>query len=177
MPRSYLLKNDGKGKFTDVTEQYSKELSKAGFVKHATWNDMDNDGDKDLVLSLEWDGIVAFINDKGKFSKKYLTDKKGWWNFTLPIDVDGDGDLDLIAGNLGLNNRLKASDTQPVKLYYNDFDDNGKKEQVLTYYLQGKEIPFATKEELVKQIPELKKKYLYAEGFAKASLNDIFKKE
>jgi hypothetical protein len=126
---------------------------------------------------LEWDGIIAFINDKGKFSKKYLTDKKGWWNFTLPVDVDGDGDLDLIAGNLGLNNRLKASDNHQVKLYYNDFDDNGKKEQVLTYYLQGKEIPFATKEELVKEIPELKKKYLYAEGFAKASLNDIFKKE
>ena len=177
IPRSYLLKNDGKGRFTDVTDQYSKELSKAGFVKHVSWSDLDNDGDKDLVLSLEWDGIIAFINDKGKFSKKYLADKKGWWNFTLPVDVDGDGDLDLIAGNLGLNNRLKASDSHPVKLYYNDFDDNGKKEQVLTYYLQGKEIPFATKEELVKQIPELKKKYLYAEGFAKASLTDIFKKE
>jgi len=177
IPQSYLLKNDGKGKFTDVTDQYSKELSKAGFVKHASWSDLDNDGDKDLVLSLEWDGIVAFINDKGKFSKKYLTDKKGWWNFTLPVDVDGDGDLDLIAGNLGLNNRLKASDSHPVKLYYNDFDDNGKKEQVLTYYLQGKEIPFATKDELVKQIPELKKKYLYAEEFAKAGLTDIFKKE
>ena len=177
IPRSYLLKNDGKGKFTDVTDQYSKDLSKAGFVKHAIWNDLDNDGDKDLVLSLEWDGIVAFVNDKIKFSKNYLTDKKGWWNFTLPVDVDGDGDLDVVAGNLGQNNRLKASDQKPVRLYYNDYDDNGKKEQVLTYYLGNKEIPFATKDELVKQMPELKKKYLYAEEFAKASLSDIFKKE
>jgi hypothetical protein len=83
IPQSYLLKNDGKGKFTDVTAQYNKELSKAGFVKHAVWSDLDNDGDKDLVLSLEWDGIVAFINDKGKFSKKYLTDKKGLVEFYI----------------------------------------------------------------------------------------------
>lgn len=176
IPRSYLLKNDGKGKFTDVTDQFSKELSQAGFVKHGIWIDLDSDGDNDLILSLEWDGIIAFVNEKGKFVKRFLTDKKGWWNFTLPVDIDGDNDLDLIAGNLGLNNRLKASEKRPVRLYYNDFDDNGKKEQVLTYYLGEKEIPFATKDELVKQIPELKKKYLYAEEFAKASLSDIFKK-
>jgi len=176
IPTSYLLKNDGKGRFSNVTDQYNKELSKVGFVKHAAWCDLDNDGDKDLVVSLEWDGIAAFVNEKGKFEKKYITGKKGWWNFTLPVDVDGDGDLDLVAGNLGSNNRLKASGQHPVHLYYNDFDNNGKKEQVLTYYLAGKEIPFATKEELVKQIPDLKKKYLYAEDFAKASLNDIFKK-
>ncbi|HET6766462.1 MAG TPA: VCBS repeat-containing protein [Chitinophagaceae bacterium] len=177
IPRSYLLKNDGKGKFSDVTERYSTELSKTGFVKHAVWSDIDKDLDSDLVISLEWDGIVAFVNEKDKFEKKYLTDKKGWWNFTLPADLDGDGDIDLIAGNLGLNNRLKGSEQFPVRLYYNDFDDNGKKEQVLTYYVGEKEIPFATKDELVRQIPELKKKYLYAEDFAKATLGEIFGRE
>ncbi len=95
----------------------------------------------------------------------------------MPVDIDNDGDIDLIAGNLGLNSRLKASDEEPVRLYYNDFDDNGKKEQVLTYYLNGKEIPFASKDELQKQIPNMKKKFLYAEDFAKASLDEIFQDE
>ncbi|HET9747460.1 MAG TPA: VCBS repeat-containing protein, partial [Chitinophagaceae bacterium] len=176
-PTSYLLKNNGHGKFTNVTGQYNKDLSAVGFVKHAAWNDLDKDGDNDLVLSLEWDGIVAFVNNNGKFEKKYITTKKGWWNFTLPVDIDGDTDLDLISGNLGWNNRLNASASYPVRLYYNDYDGNGKKEQILTYYLDEKEIPFSTKDELVKQIPELKKKYLYAEDFAKATLTDIFKKD
>jgi enediyne biosynthesis protein E4 len=93
------------------------------------------------------------------------------------VDINDDGNIDLIAGNLGLNSRLKASDKEPVRLYYNDFDGNGKKEQVVTYYVEGREIPFAGKDELQKQIPIIKKKYLYAEDFAKASLKDIFTSE
>lgn len=174
VPRSYLLQNDGTGKFTDVTASHAPDLVQAGFVKHAVCVDLDTDNDKDIILSLEWDGICAFVNDKGVFSKKYLTQKKGWWNFTLPCDIDNDGDMDFIAGNEGLNSRLQASEREPVRLYYYDFDDNGKKEQVITYYLEGKEIPFASKADLEKQIPGLKKKFLYAEDFAKASLKEIF---
>ncbi|MEO6328350.1 MAG: VCBS repeat-containing protein, partial [Ginsengibacter sp.] len=174
LPESYLLQNDKTGKFTNVTSRYSGELSNVGFVTQALWFDIDKDGDKDLLLSLEWGNIVAFINDNGRFTKKLLTDKKGWWNFILPCDIDKDGDIDLIAGNLGLNSRLKASEKEPVRLYYNDFDDNGKKEQVLTYYLGGKEIPFDNKAELEKQIPLLKKKFLYAEDFSKATLPELF---
>ena len=115
-----------------------------------------------------------FLNEKGKFVKKSLTTgKKGWWNFMLPCDIDKDGDVDLIAGNLGVNSRLKASLEEPVRLYYNDFDDNGRKEQILTYFVGGKEIPFASKAELEKQLPGLKKEYLYAGEFAKASLGEI----
>jgi len=177
IPNSYLLANDKTGHFKDVTDQYSKELSTVGFVKNAIWIDIDNDKDQDLVLSMEWDGIIAFINNNGKFEKRYLTDRKGWWNFTLPCDIDNDGDIDFICGNLGLNNRLRASQEQPIRLYYYDFDENGKKDQVLTYYLKGKEIPFANKDELTKQMPALKKKFLYAEDFAKASLNEVFGKD
>lgn len=174
VPCSYLLQNDKTGRFKDVTAQYAKELSTAGFVTKGVWVDIDKDGDQDLILSLEWGGITAFINNKGTFTKKQLTDKKGWWNFVLPCDVNNDGNIDLIAGNLGLNSRLKASDKNNVKMYYNDFDGNGKSEQILTYYIAGKEIPFSNKAELEKQLPLLKKKFLYAKDLAKASLNEIF---
>lgn len=176
-PRSYLLQNDGTGKFTDVTEKYAKQLSRIGMVTQAVWFDIDKDGDKDLITSCEWGGITAFINNNGNFVKKVLTDKKGWWNFVLPVDIDNDGDVDLIAGNLGLNSRLKATPEKPVRLYYNDFDNNGKKEQVLTYYVEGKELPFANKDELQKQIPVIKKKFFYAGDFAKASIDEIFSSE
>jgi len=177
VPRSYLLQNDGKGNFTDVTIKYSKDLANVGFVTKAIWFDIDKDGDKDLIVCSEWGGINAFINNKESFIKKSLTERKGWWNFILPCDINNDGNIDLIAGNLGLNSRLKASLKEPVKLFYYDFDGNGKKEQVLTYYLNGKEIPFANKIELEKQMPLLRKRYLLASDFAQASLEDIFSVE
>jgi len=113
-PRSYLLQNDGKGHFKDVTETQAKELLQEGMITQAIWFDMDKDGDKDLVICTEWNGIYAYINDHGNFTRKTLTDKKGWWNFILPVDIDNDGDIDLIAGNLGLNSRLHANDKEPV---------------------------------------------------------------
>ncbi len=95
----------------------------------------------------------------------------------LPVDIDNDGDIDLVAGNLGLNSRLKATEQQPIRMYYNDFDNNGTNEQLLTYYLNGKELVFANKDELQRQMPALKKDFLYAEDFAKASLTDLFPQE
>ena len=174
IPSSYLFVNDGKGHFINVTKEIAPELVNVGFVTNAIWYDLNKDGRKDLLVSLEWGGIVAFLNNNGKFTKKILTDKNGFWNFILPVDINNDGNIDLVVGNLGLNSRLKASSEFPIKLYYNDFDNNGKNEQVLTYYLNKKEIPFANKAELEKQIPMLKKKFLYAADFAKASLEDLF---
>lgn len=176
-PHSYLLVNDGTGKFTDRTETLAPGLSTVGMVTASEWYDSDNDGDKDLILSLEWGGIVCFVNQNGKFERQVITDKKGWWNFVLPGDIDNDGDMDLIAGNLGLNSRLQASDTEPVRMYFNDFDDNGTPEQLLSYYLNGKEIPFANMIELEKQMPALKQKYLYAADFARDEFSQMFNKE
>ncbi len=177
IPRSYFLQNDGKGNFKDVTTSRAKDLSNIGMVTSALWYDLDKDGDQDLIITLEWGGIISFINKNGIFTKKVLTEKKGWWNFVLPVDVNNDGHIDLIAGNLGMNSRLKASEKEAVRLYFNDFDDNGKKEQLLTYYLDGKEIQFANKGELERQIPIIKKRFLYASDFAKANLEEIFTKE
>jgi hypothetical protein len=177
IPRSYLLLNNGRGKFLDVTDKIAPGLSHIGFITSAIGFDLDKDGRKDLIVSLEWGGIEAFINHQGLFEKKELTDKKGWWNFILPVDLNNDGQTDLVAGNLGLNSRLKASEKEPVRLYVYDFDGNGKKDQILSYYLDGRELPFANKDELDKQMPVLKKKFLYAEDFAKARFTDIFSKD
>jgi hypothetical protein len=177
IPRSYLLLNNGRGKFMDVTDKVAPGLSNIGFITSAIWFDINKDGQKDLIVSLEWGGIEAFINHKGSFEKKELTDKKGWWNFILPVDLNNDGQTDLVAGNLGLNSRLKATEKEPVRLYVYDFDGNGKKDQILSYYLDGHELPFANKDELDKQIPILKKNFLYAENFAKARFSDIFSRE
>jgi len=177
VPRSYLMLNDGHGKFSDVTDKLAPGLSTIGFITSSLWFDIDGDGQKDLIVSLEWGGIEAFIRHKNGFEKKELTDKKGWWNFILPVDLDHDGKTDLVAGNLGLNSRLQATAREPVRLYVYDFDGNGKKDQILSYYLEGRELPFANKDELERQLPILKKKFLYAEDFAKARFTDIFSKE
>lgn len=95
----------------------------------------------------------------------------------MPADIDGDGDMDIIAGNLGQNSRLQASAQEPVRMYFNDFDDNGKKEQIVTFYVNHKEITLSGKDEIQKQIPLIKKKFIYAADFAKASLSEIFTSE
>jgi hypothetical protein len=144
-----------------------------GLLQGAIWTDINNDNKKDLVVCSEWGTIDAYVNTGASLEKKTICNRKGWWNFILPIDADGDGKMDIVAGNVGLNSRLTASEKEPVRLYYNDFDDNGKKEQVLTYYLDGKEIPFASKAEMERQLPVLRKRFNYAKDFAAASLEEI----
>jgi len=172
-PESYLLLNKGNIQFEDVTETYfgTHEL---GFIRDIDVGDVNADGKEDLIVATEWDELKIYFRKNDRYVSSVLSSGLGWWNNVLLVDVDNDNDLDLFAGNLGLNTRFSATKDEPVKMYYADFDDNGTAEQLLTYYVSGREIPFSNLKELQKQIPILKKKYLFAQDFAKASVTDIF---
>ncbi len=174
---SYVLYNTGDGHFKNVTASVAPDLIGTGLITNAIEMDINKDGTMEILLTYQWGGIDVLYPSAKKWKKSSITNLPGWWNFTLPVDIDLDGDMDFIAGNLGLNTRLKATEEEPISMYYNDFDDNGKFEQIITFYLQGKEIPFANKDEIQRQIPKIKKSFLYAEDFAKANLYDIFTKE
>lgn len=176
-PKSYLLLNKGNGKFEDATKQLAPELEKVGLVKDGQWADLDKDGRPELILAMEWNAIHIFKNKNGKLEKSTINDMKGWWNFALPHDFDGDGDIDILAGNLGENSKFKPTTAEPVKLYINDFDGNKQIEQVLTSFTDGREVPFANYKELTMQLSVLKKKYIYSKDLAEASVPEIFGKQ
>ncbi len=174
LPNSYLLINNGKGKFSDQTPN---ELKNLGMVKAAKWVDIDADGDQDLILACQWDGIFCFENVNGKLTKRILSDKKGWWNKLYPSDIDGDGDIDFILGNLGLNSRIKGTEKEPIRMYVSDIDDNGRLDQIVTHYMAGEEVIFADKKELEKQMPFIRKKFNLSRDFADANFKDVFGKD
>ncbi len=182
LPDGYLLENDGKGGFIDVTATKAPALKKVGMLKDSNWVDIDNDGDDDLVLAGEWMPITIFYNDKNMLAPKAAADDglqgvNGFWNNIATGDFDKDGDIDLFVGNMGLNSKLQATVKEPITLYVKDFDNNGKIDQVLTHYVKGVEYAFYTRDEMVKQMPGLKKKYLSYANFAKATFKDMFDAE
>jgi hypothetical protein len=174
---SYLLVNDGKGNFTDKTSELAPNLTGLGMVCDAKWADIDSDGNDDLIVAVEWQAIQIFINDNGNLKKrstKGLAALSGLWRTLSVMDMDGDGDLDILAGNLGLNSKLKAAKNEPLSLYVNDFDMNETVEQIVTCYVDGTEYPFYTRDEMTKQMPSLKKKYLSYQKFAEAPVSEMF---
>ncbi|MFY0685952.1 MAG: VCBS repeat-containing protein [Cyclobacteriaceae bacterium] len=172
-PPSYLMHNEGGKGFRDVTADF-EGLSHVGMVKDASWIDFDGNGEKDLVLGGLWMGITVFQVEDGAFSDWLTSDEKGWWQCIEPVDYDGDGDMDILAGNLGLNSKLKANLEEPVRLYVNDFDQNGFNECILTHMSDGKESIFQDKGMINKQLPVLKKSFLSNRDYATAELEEIF---
>lgn len=171
--RSYLLLNDGKGLFSIATASVIN-LIDIGMVTTASFADFNKDGWPDLVLSGEWMPIKIFINNKGKYTATDLPKSTGLWQSLYTADVNGDGLVDILAGNIGLNSKLAAGKQGPLKLYIKDFDNNGSIEQVMAYTIDGKEYPFLAKDELERTLPVLKKAYLKYADVAGKTVQYIF---
>ncbi|MBC7886592.1 MAG: VCBS repeat-containing protein [Ferruginibacter sp.] len=176
LPASYLLQNDGTGKFIDVTDKVAPELKNAGMLTDAQWADMDGDGKHELIVTGDWMPILIFKYMDGKLKKQSeIKNSDGWWNCVQIADMNNDGRMDILAGNWGLNSKLKADTLHPAKLYVNDFDKNGQVECVPTYYKSdGVAYPYFLRGDISIQMPFLKKKFLRYDEYAGKSIAQIF---
>jgi len=177
-PRSMLLQNDGHGHFTDVTKRLAPELEHVGMVTDAVWRDVDGDGRLDLVVVGEWMPITIFHNAGGgklvRVKTPGLEHSEGWWNRIIAGDFAGNGRVDFIVGNLGLNTRLQASEAEPVTMYVKDFDGSGVSKQILSVYHHGTSYPIAMRDELIRALPYLKPRYPRYADYAGQTVTDIF---
>ncbi len=176
-PTSYLLNNDGKGKFNIVAIPFST----TGMVTDARWADINKDGRKDIVLCGEFMPISIFINLPTGFvdrTSTYFTQPEtGLW-FSLQVaDINGDGDEDIIAGNIGQNTQLHITEKEPATLYYADFDNNGSIDPFVNFYIQGTSYPFVSRDELNEQIYSMRKKFTSYKDYSTATMLNVFTKE
>ncbi len=178
IPESYLLINDGSGKFSEQTDVIAPGLKKAGLITDAISTDLNTDGQPDLVLAGEWMPIRTFLNQNGRFKEQTtaagLSEQLGWWYSLAAADFNSDGIMDIAAGNLGLNSILKASTTAPVELWIHDFSANDKPEQLLTRSKNGQAYPLIDSEKILTEIPALQQKYLNFTEFAGKSIQEMF---
>ncbi len=176
--KSYLLKNNGSGQFVETPIHSQKgNIGIGGMVTDACWADLENDDRPDLVVCGEWMPVTIYRNTPTGFEKTEIPHSSGLWNCVRAADFDGDGDIDLVAGNLGLNSILRASPSEPLGLWVKDFDGNGSTEPVLTYYRQGKNYVFSDKDALVSQLPFLKKRYVEYRKYAESTFDEVFPEE
>lgn len=176
-PRSYMLRNDGGGIWTDVTNEFTGPI---GMVTDAVWSDVNNDKFADLIVVGEWMPVTVFINKNGTFGQALtIPNSEGWWNTIKAADIDQDGDTDYLLGNWGTNIKLTASNDKPLTMYVNDFDDNKRPDCIMEWFTQEdtKAYPFASKNDLTAQLPLLKKQTLSYQEFAKKQVKDLFPAE
>ncbi|RYY56822.1 MAG: type IV secretion protein Rhs [Chitinophagaceae bacterium] len=183
-PKSFLFRNDTRGseiRFTNVTEQMNKDLQLAGMVTGATWTDLDKDGWTDLLLVGEWMPVRVFHNDQGKTFTEIthatgLAGTEGWWTSIFAADLDNDGDIDFLLGNAGLNQQFHASRDLPLEYVVQDINGDGVADPILCYSIQGKMYPAPSMDELLEQVPGLRKKFYRYENYADAQIEDLMDK-
>jgi hypothetical protein len=174
----YVLENSGDGTFTNVTPQIAPGLAEVGMIRDMLWEDVNGDGWQDIVAAGDWMPIRIFLNHQGNFTEDVSAlggeNTAGWWNCLSAADFDGDGDVDFVAGNHGINSRFKATPERPVTMYVNDFDLNGSAEQIICMYEGDRSYPLALKHNLVEQLPRLQAKYPRYEMYVEQEITDIF---
>ncbi len=177
-PKSYILINDGKGNFSDQTEKICPELSILGMVTDAVWADLDLDKKNELIIVGEWMPVTVFSQQNGKLinSTSRFFDKpySGWWNTITVGDFNSDQRPDLIIGNMGLNTQFKASEKEPLEMYYSDFDHNGSVDPLFSFYIQNIRYPYITKDELVAQLPFMRKRFFTFKSYADVTMDNLF---
>ena len=177
-PASYLLLNDGKGLFTMATGAIADSLAKLGMVTDAAWLDIDKDGWPELLAVGDWMQPVIFKNNHGKLERSSLTqndhDLSGWWSSMQTADLNGDGFEDILLGNYGLNSKLSASAAFPLKMYSKDLSGFGKEDQIIALEKNGKYFTFLNKEDIEKQLPFIKKKFLRYGEMAGKTVDEVF---
>ncbi len=183
-PKSFILKNNG-GKFEDVTSQYCPELQNLGMITDALWTDFDNDGKIDLLIVGEWMPVTFLKNTGNRFERLTqttgLSGQLGWWNSLVAGDFDNDGDIDYIAGNLGLNTNYKATKEEPITILAKDVDNNGSFDVMVFCYLKDvdgnmKPFPMATRDDMVSQVISIRKKYPTYKSYGMATMEDLWNK-
>lgn len=181
LPRSYLLENDGNGNFSDITEEINPSLLYPGMITDVLWSDYDGDEVPDLILTGEWMPVRIFKNTSGSLNEvtneSGISSITGWWNCIEPSDLDQDGDIDYVVGNFGWNSQIKASNDEPVTLHAKDFDNNGQVDPILCYYVMGESYPAFSKDDMEKQLPLIKRKYLSYTDYADEKITDMFSTE
>ncbi|MEZ4927961.1 MAG: VCBS repeat-containing protein [Saprospiraceae bacterium] len=179
-PFSFVLQNNN-GNFSIATGQVAPELREIGMVTDIIFADLNKDGQDEMIVCGEWMAIEVLKKQGKQFVKATadfgLDKASGWWNTIVAADFDGDGDLDLVAGNEGLNTRYHASAEEPMCLYAKDFDQNGSIDPLLCWFEDGVCYPVALHDPIIKQLPELKKRFLRFDAYAKASIEDIYPKD
>lgn len=180
-PTSMLLRNDGTGHFTDVTESAAPGLAHIGMVTDAVWRDVDRDGRLDLILVGDWMPITIFKNLGGGKLKRIdvpgLENSSGWWNRIVAGDFAGNGRVDFIVGGFGLNTRLRASAREPVTMYVADFAHNGFVQQIVSYYSKGVAYPLTLRDDLIRSLTFLKDRYLNYKDYATQTVSDVLPKK